>query len=441
MSIDRAALENGVIGRLISQHREVGLAMEQGLVAEHFSRAHARDVMTAVMGGAVSASDVLKVLRDDGKFEPNHESLVRFAVEAPWKGSLPQAVGLLKQEAAFDSILQLTSTAHDFASNRRATPIEIARQMADSAQALVASGASDKSEDIDAALEEVVSAAEHGKTHGIKTGFPWLDFATGGFRPGQVWIVAASSSVGKSTMAMTMLDYLIDTEHRVALWSLEMPATEVMQRFMSKRAEIDLRRLVSGVRLKRDEMQRLVAAQGMFPSDLIRIFCTGDTSAASVEAEVIRLSKRGVRVIVLDQLELMRHPKGDRHDLRMRATTTRLKQVAMRYGITVVIVHQLNRSTLKERQQPTMHDLRDSAIENDADVVLLLHRAQAMPNEGAPVDPKEPILTKCIVGKNRNGPRSFFMAELVGQYAHFRPLDFDEVRERDGRVVRQAAAQ
>lgn len=215
---------------------------------------------------------------------------------------------------------------------------------------------------------------------GISTGFPAIDEMTGGLQPGRVYGIGARAKMGKTILAMNICTNLALAGHPVAIWSLEMGDTELMQRMSCAVADVpsvvmQRPRLLDKIEGSTERLK--VAVQRLRDAPL-HISDRTDVSIEEVEAQARQMHASGhCSVLCIDYLGLLKLPKKDRHDLAIAHMTRRVKIIAKELKIPVILVFQLNRGseTGAQVRPPRPSDARDSgSIEQDLDAMFLLHR-------------------------------------------------------------------
>lgn len=251
---------------------------------------------------------------------------------------------------------------------------------------------------------------------GLSTGLADLDYYTHGLQPGTLVILAGRPSTGKSSLALQMALH-VATSHPVAFFSVEMSEQEQMFRVLSTLAHVDSHHLQSG-RLSLIDQQEVGTALASFPH---RRFCLDDSGSLSPVQIRSRARRRkakgGLALIVVDYLNLLKHDKADTREQQIASTTRTLKQIARELHVPMLVLCQLNRK-VEERhdKRPTLADLRESgAIEQDADVVLLIHRPPPK-SDGAVITTPPAEL---IIAKQRNGPTASVDLVWIGEQYRF----------------------
>jgi replicative DNA helicase len=246
-------------------------------------------------------------------------------------------------------------------------------------------------------------ATAGGIARGVPTGFTDLDEVTNGLHPGQVVIIAARPAVGKSTLA---LDFLrsCSIRHRMAsvIFSLEMSKSEIVMRLLSAEAKVKLADMRSG-RMSDDDWMRLARRMGEISEAPLFIDDSPNLTLTEIRAKARRLRQRAdLRLIVVDYLQLMTSGKRfESRQVEVSEFSRNLKLLAKELEVPVVAVSQLNRGPEQRTdRKPMLSDLRESgSIEQDADMVILLHRPDAFERD----DPRGGE-ADLILAKHRNGP-------------------------------------
>ncbi len=257
---------------------------------------------------------------------------------------------------------------------------------------------------------------------GLASGFIELDELTSGFQPGELIIIAARPSMGKTALGLNIAERIaVDEKIPVAFFSMEMSRQQIAQRILCSRGRVDSHKMRRGM-LSEDEIAQLAyVCQDLEQAPLL-IDDTPGMSVQELRAKTRRLHlKHDVRCVFIDYLQLMFAPNVDRKLANRQeeiATISRgLKALARELNIPVVAMAQLNRaSESREGHRPRMSDLRESgAIEQDADVVMLLHREEYY----KPKDPSLKGQAELILAKQRNGPTDLIKIHFNVQQTRF----------------------
>lgn len=270
------------------------------------------------------------------------------------------------------------------------------------------------------------SIARKGLVTGLKTHYHLLDELTAGFQKSDLIILAARPSIGKTALALNIIENVaVQGNIPVGFFSLEMSALQIVQRILCSMSQVDLKRLRSGVMSKRESSSVFNKLAHMAPLP-IYIDDTPGLSISSVRARALRLKHRekNLGLIVVDYLQLMEasfsRPGQRNRQEEVSAISRGLKGLARELEVPVLGLSQLSRGVEgRESGIPRLSDLRESgAIEQDADVVIFIHRKKGKEDEGSDED----IKAELIVGKQRNGPVGNVPIAFISHYASFRNL-------------------
>jgi len=272
-------------------------------------------------------------------------------------------------------------------------------------------------------FERITALYEAGaEITGIPSGYRDLDRVTSGFQPGNLIIIAARPSMGKSALALCMAANLgVRHETPVALFTLEMSKAEVTQRLLCSEAKVESQRLRSG-RLAADDWPRLVAAGDKLMKSPIYVDDTGSITMMELRSKARRLKSKepNLGLIVVDYLQLM--TSGGSTESRVQEVSQisrQLKVLARDLEIPIIALSQLSRAVEQRHdKRPILSDLRESgSIEQDADIVAFVYRDDYY-NE----DSDQQGLAELIVAKHRNGPTDAVKLSFLKRYAKFADL-------------------
>ncbi len=241
-----------------------------------------------------------------------------------------------------------------------------------------------------------------GSVTGVPTGYFKLDELTCGLQAGEMIIIAARPSVGKTAIALNMAEHMaVDDGRPVLVFSLEMGRRQLAQRFLSSRARFDQSKLRRG-NITPEDWTRLQMAAGELEQAPLYLDDSPELTVVQMRAKARRLKARhDIKCIFIDYLQLITpHGGGESRQVQVSEMSRNIKALARELNIPVVTLAQLNRA-VEDRvgHRPRMSDLRESgSIEQDADVICLLHRPDYFAEDA------EPNVAEFIVAKQRNGP-------------------------------------
>jgi replicative DNA helicase len=275
------------------------------------------------------------------------------------------------------------------------------------------------SEIMPGALDEIEAIGSRGgQMIGVPTGFQDLDALTNGLHPGQMIIVAARPAMGKSTLA---LDFArsASIKHGLtsAFFSLEMGRNEITMRLLSAEARIALHAMRSGT-MQDEDWTRLARRMSEVAEAPLFIDDSPNMSMMEIRAKCRRLKQRhDLRLVVVDYLQLMTSGKrAESRQVEVSEFSRSLKLLAKELEVPVIALSQLNRGPEQRTdKRPMVSDLRESgSLEQDADMVLLLHREDAYEKESPRAGEAD-----LIVAKHRNGPTATVTVAFQGHYSRF----------------------
>jgi replicative DNA helicase len=257
---------------------------------------------------------------------------------------------------------------------------------------------------------------------GVPTGFRELDKLTSGFQPGNLIIVAARPSMGKSALALGMAaNVAVRHEKPVALFTLEMSKSEVTQRLMCSEAKVESQRLRTG-KLAPDDWPRLTAACDKLAKAPIYVDDTGSINMMEIRSKARRLKSRhnDLGLIVVDYLQLMTSGGNAENRVQEVSQISRsLKILARDLDVPIIALSQLSRAVEQRTdKRPILSDLRESgSIEQDADLVAFIYRDEYYNEES-----EHQGLAEVILAKHRNGPTDSLKLSFLKRYAKFADL-------------------
>jgi replicative DNA helicase len=266
--------------------------------------------------------------------------------------------------------------------------------------------------------------ANQGMLTGLSTGFPDLDKMTTGLHGGEMIVVAARPSMGKTSLAMNIAESVaIDQKLPVGVFSLEMSSESLVLRMLCSRARVNLRNIREGFFSERD-FPKITSAAGKLAAAPLYIDDTAGLSILQLRAKARRMWQQyGVKLFVIDYLQLL-HSTARRAENRQQEIadiSNGVKALAKELNVPVIVLAQLNREIEKEKnRKPRMSDLRESgAIEQDADLIGLLYKPSAGDEDEGPSTEQESVAVNLLIAKQRNGPTGDVNLTFLKTYTRF----------------------
>ena len=257
---------------------------------------------------------------------------------------------------------------------------------------------------------------------GVPTGFIDLDERTAGLQPGELVIVAGRPSMGKTALALNFAEHVaVKNGIPVAIFSMEMGATQLAMRLLGSIARVDQHKMRTG-RLNDEEWSRLSSAMGDLHNAPIYIDETGALNSLELRSRARRMHRQSGKLglVVVDYLQLMSASgasQGENRATEISEISRSMKALAKELACPVVALSQLNRALeTRNDKRPMMSDLRESgAIEQDADLILFIYREEVY----FPEKMESRGIAEVIIGKQRNGPIGKVELTFLGEHTRF----------------------
>ena len=420
-----------------------------------------QSVLGAMMISKDAIADVAEVLRGADFYRPSHETIhdaiidlygrgepadmVTVAAELQRKGEL-QRIGGAPYLHTITSSVPIAANASYYAGIVREKAI--LRRLVDAGTRIVQfgyAGEGDVDDLVDQAQAEVYQVTDKRNTedyaplseimdgvldeieaignrdaglYGVPTGFADLDDLTNGLHAGQMIIVAARPAVGKSTIALDLCRAAsIHNNLTSVFFSLEMTKSEITMRLLSAEAKVPLNHIRNG-QLSEDDWTKLARKMGEVSSAPVFIDDSPNMTMMEIRAKARRLKQRhDLRLIVIDYMQLMTSGKKvESRQLEVSEFSRQIKLLAKELEVPIIALSQLNRGPeQRSDKRPMLSDLRESgSLEQDADMVILLHREDLYEREST-----RPGEADLIVAKHRNGPTRDITVAFQGHYSRF----------------------
>lgn len=270
-------------------------------------------------------------------------------------------------------------------------------------------------------LEELYASQD--EVTGVGSGFIEMDDMTSGFQPGELTIIAARPSMGKTAFSLNVtLNACLKEKKKVAYFSVEMAKEQMMMRMLSIASKIPMSELRNGS-LSDKSWPKLINTAATMSESHIFIDDTAGISPYEIRSKLRRLStKVGVDLVIIDYLQLMSlKQKVESREREVSEISKTLKAIAKEFSVPVIALAQLNRGVEgRTDRRPMLSDLRESgSIEQDADIIMMLFREDYYDRD----NPDIKGLAEVIIGKQRNGPTGTVKLRWRPEYGVFENLD------------------
>lgn len=408
--------EQAVLGAILIESNSINQVMEI-LIPEDFYREAHRKIYNAMIeldrdSKPIDLLTLFDFLKESGNLleEVGESSYLTYLTElVPATENVSYYAKLVKEK----SILRnLVTAASDIAHRGNEANVDI-DEFIDRAEHTILDIAQNKikpsfydSRELAAKALDIIETLHARKelVTGLPTGFEKLDYMTSGLQSSDLIVVAARPGLGKTSFCLNIATHAaLDCGMAIGIFSLEMTKEQLMLRMLSTKAKVSYSNIRSGY-IKDEDLEKLVKAADDFSRAKIYIDDTPAISVLEIRAKARRQKReKGLDLIIVDYLQLMRGSRRtETREREIAEISGSLKALAKELSVPVIAVSQLSRQTeTRADRRPQLADLRESgAIEQDADLVLFIHRADVYKK-----DPEEKDgLAELIIGKQRNGP-------------------------------------
>ncbi len=425
--------EAATLGAMLLDPEAVGIVLRH-LRPEDFYSGHNRNIYTSILslfnkGQDIDLITLTDELRSTGKLEEGGGTayVTTLTSVVPTSANVEYYAKIVKDGSIRRHLLkisaELTSSCHNESIDSRELIEEAERKIfdiTDNQQSGSYRGANEIINETIAAIEKLYHTKD--SYTGIPSGFPDLDNMTSGFQRSEFIVIGARPSVGKTALALTMAANMsIKKNVPIGFFTLEMSAQALMQRLVSSEARINSRNLRTGF-LKPSDFHNLTEAAGRIYEAPLFIDDTPNIKLLDLRAQARRMrSKEGIEALFVDYIGLIEpESKGNvpRHE-QVAEISRSLKSLARELEIPIICLSQVGRQS--EGKAPNLADLRESgSIEQDADVVMFLHRERESSNESG--SDQTNMKTELIVAKQRNGPVGTIHIAFIPHYTKFESL-------------------
>ncbi len=432
--------ERAVLGALLLEPSAYDDVVDEGLRPEHFYRPHHGTIFRAIadLHAASEHIDTLTVVDEllkKGQLDAVGGAAAISQLEAllPTAAHVASYARLVREKAVLRQLIENATAVVQsaYAQNKRVTEIldEAERSILEISQGTSRKSIVPMRELCRRARDQLEKAfANRSPITGLATGFRRLDFMTAGLQPGDLIIVAARPSMGKTAFTLNVASHAATRLQKpVMFFSLEMGADQLVQRLIGAEARVDLSNLRRGF-VQNADWARLAEATGRLSEAPLFIDETPSISVTEMRNKCRRqLHETGLSMVMVDYLQLMQGPPGyDNKATEVGEISKGLKTIARELGVPVVALSQLNRSVeSRVDKRPMMSDLRESgAIEQDADIIMFLYREEYYLKDKTPEDRLG--VAELIIAKHRNGATGTVDLRFQNNITRFEDLDRDD---------------
>jgi replicative DNA helicase len=425
--------EESVLGAMMLSPGAIGAVSEVLDAGDFYRESHAKIYRASLSlyarGEPVDAITLVDELEERGDLEGagGRERIHELAALVPATANAGHYAKIVREMATLRGLIRVGAEVARLGWERPGEAAELVDQaeqvIFELSQARVSSEFSHIESLLKESFERITALYEAGEDiTGVPSGYRDLDRLTGGFQPGNLIIVAARPSMGKSALALGMAANLgVRAQIPVAMFTLEMSKSEVTQRLMCSEAKVESNRLRTG-KLAVDDWPRLTAACDKLAKAPIYVDDTGSITMMEIRAKARRLKMQEptLGLIMVDYLQLMTTGASVENRVQEVSQISRqLKVLARDLDVPVLAMSQLSRAVEQRHdKRPILSDLRESgAIEQDADLVFFIYRDEYYNEES-----DQQGLAEVICAKHRNGPTGAEKVSFLKRYAKFADL-------------------
>lgn len=426
--------EESVLGAMLLSASAIGAVTETLDASDFYRESHGTIYRAALAlyakGEPVDAITVADELDERGELERvgGSAKIAELAALVPSTSNAEHYARIVKEMATLRGLVRVGQEIQRLGQNRPGQTTDLV----DRAEQLVFELAQERVTGDFAHIEALLKESFERIMHlyesgvditGVPSGFRELDKLTSGFQPGNLVVLAARPSMGKSALALCAATNLgVRHEIPVALFTLEMSKSEVTQRMMCSEAKVESQRLRSG-RLAQEDWPRLTAACDKLMKAPIYVDDTGSITMMELRSKARRLKSRepSLGLIIVDYLQLMTSGANPENRVQEVSQISRaLKVLARDLDVPILALSQLSRAVEQRHdKRPILSDLRESgSIEQDADLVMFVYRDEYYNGE----ESESQGLAEIILAKHRNGPTDSVKLSFLKRYAKFTDL-------------------
>lgn len=425
--------EQSVIGSMIIDKNSIARVMES-LEEEDFYRDGHKAIYKAILemfrnDMAVDLVTLLEYLKSTNMLERagGVTYITELSASVPTTANLSAYIKIVSDKSTLRKLIKASTTIIEESYNKQ-DKVESVVDIAEKKIFNIAENRTSKDfEPLSDVLERGFLQIEKlfnnkGEITGVGSGFTDLDSMTSGFQSGDMILIAARPSMGKTTFALNIAEHAALREHKsVVIFSLEMSKEQLAYKLLCSEANVDMLKLRTGA-LEDSDWENIARATGPLSKAKVYIDDTAGVTVMEMRSKCRRLKlEYGIDLIVIDYLQLMSGGSGtDNRQQEVSEISRSIKALAKEMECPVIALSQLSRAPEQRADhRPMLSDLRESgSIEQDADLVMFLYRDEYYNKET-----EDKNIGECIIAKQRNGPVGTVKMAWLGQYSKFGNLD------------------
>ena len=426
-------LEESVIASILLYSGESNIALDT-LEPEDFYKTAHKNIFRSIKllydsKVEIDLVSIVEIMKDQGILEESGGAsyISKLMDNVPASGNIEYHCRKLKQKAALRRTIEICNAVAKRCFDDQSDPIETIDFFQQQANKISVDDTHENMAELrdlvlDAGPELDELYKNKGKVSGVPTGFGLFDYLTAGLQDTDLFVLAARPSMGKTALALNIIRSAAIHDIPSAIFSLEMGKRQLRNRIISGEANINTQKFRTG-EFYRDDFDRIQAANKKIYKWPVIIDDTSGLSIMEMRRRARKYHKKyGIRLVVIDYLQLMLGNKAENRNLEIGTICQGLKGLAKDLELPVLLLSQLNRQLEKRPdKKPQLSDLRDSGtIEQDADVVTFIYRPEVYD-----LEPKFPGETEIIIAKQRNGPTGNFYLKWNETITRFFDVDYN----------------
>lgn len=425
--------EQSVIGSMLKYNEVISEVLE-ALTSEDFYKESHKVIFEAIFNiyqknGNVDMITLIEKLKSNDKLEAagGISYITELSGSTLYTGTLKSHIQIISDKSVLRSLIKAANEIVDQSYNNQGNVDEVLDLAEKKIFGIAEKSTNSDFEGIETVLDRGFKIIESiynnkGQLHGVPSGFPDLDAMTSGFQKGDMILIAARPSMGKTTFALNITEHAaIKSGKSVAVFSLEMSKEQLAYKLLCSQASVDMLKLRTG-NLDDKDWENIARASGPLSNAKIFIDDTAGISVMEMRSKCRKLKiEHGIDLIVIDYLQLMSGSKGSESRQQEVSEISRsIKALAKEMECPVISLSQLSRAPEQRADhRPMLSDLRESgSIEQDADLVMFLYRDEYYNKET-----EDKNIGEVIIAKQRNGPVGTVKLAWLGQFSKYAPLE------------------
>ncbi len=436
--------EKSLLSSMLQDPTEyIGLAEEKGLTHEHFYHPSHRiiyQVMQELSGNGVEIELVsfTQTLLDRDLLDKigGPSAITEIYTYSPTAAHFTHHLEIVKDKFTLRNIISSCTEAITRSFEEQEEVAALLDEVEQKIFAIREGAQSDEAPSVKQDIKKVIAEFEEflaggGAPMGLTTGYKVLDEMSNGLKPGEMFVIAARPSMGKTSFVMNLIEHIcLNLKKPSMVFSCEMTSAQIVQRLLFARAEYAISNLRNGIKPNKTDFKNIQRAAAEIAECKLFIDDTAGISISELRAKARRKKKEeDIQVIAIDYLQLMRSTSKQAQNSREREIaeiSAGLKGLAKELSIPIIVLAQLNRGPENRGGTPRMSDLRESgSIEQDADMVGLLFREAYYAEDQEERDEKDGI-AELNLAKNRNGPTGSIPLTFRKEIMRFETRAFEQ---------------